>query len=238
LQWTGVWSEPAQRHFFIGRDMTSARSRGCAARKRARRTRIIDTALDAFVQMDEAGNITEWNAQAEAMFGWSRAEVIGRAVAATIVSTCLIVRAIPMDLPDSLRTGEGAIPGETLQYRGAPARGQGLHGRDRGDGAAPQQRIRLQRVHRDLTERSPPRRNCISRKSSMPSVSSPAASRHDFNKHPHRDHRHESRFLIEGVADRPELLAIGKLIDGAATRGAALTHQLLAFARRQPLQHA
>src|SRR5262249_35360500 len=31
---------------------------------------IIDTALDAFVQMDEAGRVTEWNAQAEAIFGW------------------------------------------------------------------------------------------------------------------------------------------------------------------------
>ena len=42
--------------------------------------------------------------------------------------------------------------------------------------------------------------------------------------------------LIDGVADRPELAAIGRMIDEAATRGAALTQQLLAFARRQPLQ--
>jgi PAS domain S-box-containing protein len=42
--------------------------------------------------------------------------------------------------------------------------------------------------------------------------------------------------LAEGVADRPELATIAKMIDDAATRGANLTQQLLAFARKQPLQ--
>ena len=42
--------------------------------------------------------------------------------------------------------------------------------------------------------------------------------------------------LAEAVADRPELLAIAKMIDEAAARGADLTLRLLAFARKQPLQ--
>jgi signal transduction histidine kinase len=42
--------------------------------------------------------------------------------------------------------------------------------------------------------------------------------------------------LAEGVADRPELVAITNLIEEAATRGADLTQRLLAFARKQPLQ--
>ena len=41
--------------------------------------------------------------------------------------------------------------------------------------------------------------------------------------------------LAEGVADRPELVAITKMIDEAAARGADLTQRLLAFARKQPL---
>jgi PAS domain S-box-containing protein len=31
---------------------------------------IIDTALDAFIQMDENGHVIGWNPQAEAIFGW------------------------------------------------------------------------------------------------------------------------------------------------------------------------
>jgi PAS domain S-box-containing protein len=42
--------------------------------------------------------------------------------------------------------------------------------------------------------------------------------------------------LIAGVADRPVLANIGRMIDEAATRGADLTRQLLAFARKQPLR--
>jgi nitrogen-specific signal transduction histidine kinase len=42
--------------------------------------------------------------------------------------------------------------------------------------------------------------------------------------------------LAEGVADRPELAAITRMIDEAGTRGADLTQRLLAFARKQPLQ--
>jgi signal transduction histidine kinase len=42
--------------------------------------------------------------------------------------------------------------------------------------------------------------------------------------------------LAEGVADRPELVAITKMIDEAVARGADLTQRLLAFARKQPLQ--
>ena len=42
--------------------------------------------------------------------------------------------------------------------------------------------------------------------------------------------------LAEGVADRPDLAEIVRMIDEAASRGADLTHRLLAFARKQALQ--
>ncbi len=42
--------------------------------------------------------------------------------------------------------------------------------------------------------------------------------------------------LADAVADRPDLAAIARMIDDAATRGATLTQQLLAFSRKQPLQ--
>jgi signal transduction histidine kinase/HAMP domain-containing protein len=42
--------------------------------------------------------------------------------------------------------------------------------------------------------------------------------------------------LSRGVADRPSLANIARMIDEAASRGADLTRQLLAFARKQPLR--
>ncbi|WP_456640236.1 MASE4 domain-containing protein [Bradyrhizobium sp. USDA 10063] len=44
--------------------------------------------------------------------------------------------------------------------------------------------------------------------------------------------------LEEAVSDRSDLVAIARLIDEAAERGANLTKHLLAFARKQPLQPA
>ena len=47
---------------------------------------ILETSFDAFVEMDSAGRIADWNAQAESTFGWSSVEMIGKAFAETIVA--------------------------------------------------------------------------------------------------------------------------------------------------------
>ena len=39
---------------------------------------ILDTALDAFVQIDESGTVTGWSPKSEELFGWPSHEVIGR----------------------------------------------------------------------------------------------------------------------------------------------------------------
>jgi PAS domain S-box-containing protein len=52
----------------------------------ARRLRLlVDTAPEAFVATDAAGTITDWNRQAEAVFGWSREEAVGRPLVETII---------------------------------------------------------------------------------------------------------------------------------------------------------
>ena len=81
LSWLGTWSEPAKRFFFVGRDMTESRLAQETLRESEELARgIIDTALDAFVQIDEKGVIRDWNAQAENIFGWPREEALGRNV--------------------------------------------------------------------------------------------------------------------------------------------------------------
>ena len=46
---------------------------------------IIETAQDAFIGIDLRGRVIDWNSQAEAMFGWSRDEVIGRSLGTLII---------------------------------------------------------------------------------------------------------------------------------------------------------
>jgi len=55
---------------------------------------IIETAHDAFIGMDLDGMVTDWNTQAERMFGWRRHEAIGRPLAELV---------LPARYHDSLR---------------------------------------------------------------------------------------------------------------------------------------
>jgi PAS domain S-box-containing protein len=70
--------------------------------------RIVATALDAFIGMDAAGIITDWNGQAERMFGWSRPEAIGRLLSATILPLRSLA-AYECGLRHFLETGEGTF---------------------------------------------------------------------------------------------------------------------------------
>jgi PAS domain S-box-containing protein len=67
-------------------DVTQRRRAEEGLRKNEQRTRlIVDTATDAFVEMDSDGRITAWNPAAEQVFGWTRDEAVGRLVRETIV---------------------------------------------------------------------------------------------------------------------------------------------------------
>ncbi len=73
------------------------------------RTRlIVETALDAVVTMNSQGLITSWNKQAEAIFGWSPAEAIGRQMADIIIPEKHRT-AHELGLRRFLATGEGPI---------------------------------------------------------------------------------------------------------------------------------
>jgi PAS domain S-box-containing protein len=58
LSWLGAWSEPVKRFFFVGRAMTESRRAQETLLESAQLARgIINTSLDAFVQMDDQGVI-------------------------------------------------------------------------------------------------------------------------------------------------------------------------------------
>lgn len=68
----------------------------------------IDTALDAVVTMDTNGIITDWNRQAEVIFGWTREEAAGRALHEVIVPPRYRQSHIS-GLAHYLKTGEGPV---------------------------------------------------------------------------------------------------------------------------------
>lgn len=70
--------------------------------------RVVDTALDAVVSMDGEGLITDWNTQAENIFGWSRAEAVGRRLSQTIIPP-EYCEAHERGLKRFLETGEGPV---------------------------------------------------------------------------------------------------------------------------------
>ena len=50
-----------------------------------RMKQILDSALDGVISMDEAGNVTTWNPQAEKIFGWTSHEVVGKKLSDYII---------------------------------------------------------------------------------------------------------------------------------------------------------
>ena len=69
---------------------------------------IVDTALDGVITIDSTGIVTDWNAQATAIFGWSREEALGRALSETIIPE-RDRQAHEHGIREFLRTGAGAI---------------------------------------------------------------------------------------------------------------------------------
>jgi PAS domain S-box-containing protein len=74
----------------------------------------VNTAHEAFVGMDAVGVITAWNPAAEATFGWTAEEAIGRRAADTIIPE-EFREAHLLGLEHFLATGEGAVLGKRLE---------------------------------------------------------------------------------------------------------------------------
>ncbi|MEO8673307.1 MAG: PAS domain S-box protein [Tahibacter sp.] len=79
MLWSARWVDAQQQIFAVAHDITERQLAVQALLASEERTRlIVATAHDAFLSMDSAGNVTDWNPQAEATFGWSREEVLGK----------------------------------------------------------------------------------------------------------------------------------------------------------------
>ena len=88
----------------------------------ARKTAILNSALDCIVTMDHEGCITEFNPAAERTFGFHRDEVMGKPLADTIVPP-LLREAHRRGLARLLATGETRVLGKRLELTAIHADG-------------------------------------------------------------------------------------------------------------------
>ena len=216
-------------------DITQNRKTQEALRESEQMARaIINTALDAFVQIDRIGAISEWSPHAEAMFGFRRDEVLGQNLANLIFAP---------DSRDEYRKGYTRFIDDAA--RGGPGHRFEIEA-VRKDGVLIQIEVAMTALHRDSgTMASAFMRDLTDKKAAeeqlrqaqkMESIGQLTGGiAHDFNNML-TVITGTIDILADAVADQPQYAAIVKLISEAADRGAALTGHLLAFARKQPLQ--
>jgi len=230
LNWTGVWSEAEQRHFFIGRDMTAQRALELAERN-AKKTlaAVIDASPVAIVCLSPERRVLVWSRAAEEIFGYTAEETINR-------SYMLVPKGHEAEY-DNLFVR--AMAGETLRNIRVQRRRKDGALVDISFDAAPMYEAgevkAVAYALTDITERNKLEQQ-LRQSQKMDAIGQLTGGvAHDFNN-VLAVVTGTIDILAEGVADRPELAAIAKLISDAADRGAQLTGHLLAFARRQPLQ--
>ena len=235
LSWMGTWSEPVKRHFFIGRDMTESRRAQDALRESEQLARgIIDTALDAFVQIDESGSILNWNWQAEGIFGWPRQDALGKNLFE------LIIAGTDRDdlaaaLQRFLRFGQEQIPGRRREVMARRRDGKEFTAELSVTALKTREGTVFNGFFRDLTDKIAAE-DRVRQAEKMEAVGQLTGGiAHDFNNIL-TVITGTIEILAEAVEQKPQLAAITRMIDEAASRGAELTQHLLAFARKQPLQ--
>jgi PAS domain S-box-containing protein len=238
LEWTGVWSEPEQQHFFIGRDVTVLKATEQRLQERSDTLVTINRQLSAILKaspvaifmIDPDGKVVLWNESAERIFGFTAEEALGR---------------LPPYLDDDHMPEFWGFVAEAATD--ASATGFRETKRRRKDGALIDVSVRWARVNdeagqmlglmcaiADTTER---RRleSHLRQAQKMEAVGNlTGGMAHDFNN------------LLGIIVGNLDLARTGALPDGmrelvedglrAALRGAELTRRLLAFARRQPLK--
>ncbi len=196
----------------------------------ARLETLLDSSPLPIFSLDAAGRVATWNTAAERIFGRPAAEMVGEDFAArpenagndfAQVHRRVMAGERLQDVQMRWTRREGRVL--DLTHSGAPVRLTG----ERIAGAV--------YISEDVTNKHKLERQ-LAQSQKMEAVGQLTGGvAHDFNNIL-TVITGTIEILADGVADRPALADIAKLIDEAATRGAGLTRQLLAFARKQPLQ--
>ena len=225
----------------ITRDMTEQRTAQLAMLETERGFRLLVQGVTdyAIYMLDPDGKVTNWNAGAERIKGYAASEVLGQHFSRFYTPEDFDSGLPSTALETARRVGRYEAEGWRLRKDGsrfwASVVIDAIHDKGRLIGFA--------KITRDLTERREAQlqlersREQLFQSQKMEAIGQLTGGlAHDFNN------------LLTGITGSLELmkarLAQGRIGDldryitaaqGAASRAAALTHRLLAFARRQPL---
>jgi PAS domain S-box-containing protein len=212
----------------IARDITeSKRTEKALNQEIEERQRIFETSHDLILVTDTAGNFVQVSPSARVILGYDPAEMIGHSAVDFIH---------PDDLDSTRREMRAARRGKEMrnfETRYVHKDGQAVTLNWTGTWSEPVRRHFF--IGRDLTEKQAAEAQLrhIQKMDAIGQLTGGVA--HDFNNIL-TVITGTIGILEDAVAKQPELVAITRLIDEAAERGANLTKHLLAFARKQPLQ--
>jgi PAS domain S-box-containing protein len=191
------------------------------------RRRIFETSQDLILVTDTAGNLVQVSPSSVTVLGYQPEEMIGRSAVDFIH---------PDDLDSTraeMRAARRGLQMRNFETRYVHKDGQAVTLTWMGTWSEPVRRHFF--VGRDLTEKRAAEAR-IRQAEKMEAIGQLTGGiAHDFNNIL-TVVTGTVGILAEAVADQPQLVAITKMIDEAADRGADLTRHLLAFARKQPLQ--
>ncbi|MEX2258004.1 MAG: CHASE domain-containing protein [Woeseia sp.] len=218
----------------VARDTTeSKRAREALAASEAAARGVLETALDAYIRMNDQGLITAWNTMAEKTFGWTQSEAINQKLENLI---------IPHDqraahrsgLKRYLASGEGPMLNRRTEVQALHRSGRTLpveitilpveteSGRD------------FSAFLRDLTDIKRAEAQLLQAQKMEAVGLLTGGVAHDFNNLLTVVIGNLELATASGSTDSPNDEIIADAL-AAAEKGAALTHRLLAFSRQQPL---
>ncbi|MBR1125534.1 PAS domain S-box protein [Bradyrhizobium lablabi] len=210
------------------RDITETkRAQAALGQEIEERRRIFETSQDLILVSDPKGNLVQVSPSSMSILGYLPEEMIGRSAIGFIHHDDL------ESTRDEMRAARRGRLMRNFEARYVHKDGHAVMLTWMGTWSEPVQRHFF--VGRDLTEKMATEAQ-IRQAQKMDAVGQLTGGvAHDFNNIL-TVITGTIGILAEGVADKPELATVAKMIDEAADRGANLTKHLLAFARKQPLQ--
>jgi PAS domain S-box-containing protein len=186
---------------------------------------LMEQAHDAILVLDQIGLVIEANRTAEVMLGQRRDGMIGRPFRFVVDPAGAPV------LDGLLRPGSPGLI--QLRLAGADGKGHDVEMSAARASTGGQELVIV--IARDITQRLRLEQQ-LRQSQKMDAIGQLTGGvAHDFNNLL-TVIIGAVEILADGLSDEPELADMSRMIDEAATRGADLTRQLLAFARKQPLQ--